>query len=191
VVTRSRSLDALVSGPSTSGLEIATEVVSDYGLSLEDMLHIEDEIREEFVVRAPALSQIRPAEQSDWDWYFLMQHFGAPTRLLDWSGRRSHRLIFCRQRQSRILRRSGLGSLTRINSMSGSSANKNSFVQRLAMNSGRQKIAQTLVATSRFEKEKIATCSSSNSPRAISPKNQFTTILLHASRKRPEWTRQT
>lgn len=22
---------------------------------------------------------------SDWDWYFLMQHYGAPTRLLDWS----------------------------------------------------------------------------------------------------------
>jgi hypothetical protein len=57
----------------------------EYGLSLDDMLRIEDEIREEFVVRAPALSHIRPAEQSDWDWYFLMQHFGAPTRLLDWS----------------------------------------------------------------------------------------------------------
>jgi hypothetical protein len=22
---------------------------------------------------------------NDWDWYFLMQHYGAPTRLLDWS----------------------------------------------------------------------------------------------------------
>ena len=48
-------------------------------------MRIEDEIREEFVVRAPALSHIRPSDQPDWDWYFLMQHSGAPTRLLDWS----------------------------------------------------------------------------------------------------------
>ena len=42
-------------------------------------------MREEFVVRAPALSHVRPGDQRDWDWYFLMQHSGAPTRLLDWS----------------------------------------------------------------------------------------------------------
>jgi len=24
-------------------------------------------------------------EESEWDWYFLMQNHGAPTRLLDWS----------------------------------------------------------------------------------------------------------
>jgi hypothetical protein len=45
--------------------------------------NIEDEIREEFIVRAPALSETRPATTDDWEWYFLMQHFGTPTRLLD------------------------------------------------------------------------------------------------------------
>jgi hypothetical protein len=65
--------------------KLQPKLYRDYGPRLVDMLHIEDEIREEFVVRAPALSHIKPAEQSDWDWYFLMQHFGAPTRLLDWS----------------------------------------------------------------------------------------------------------
>ena len=44
---------------------------------------MEDETREEFMVRAPALSDSTPGDP--WDRYFRMQHFGAPTRLLDWS----------------------------------------------------------------------------------------------------------
>jgi len=44
---------------------------------------LEDEIRQEFIVRAPSLGPERP--QSSWEWYFLMQHCGAPTRLLDWT----------------------------------------------------------------------------------------------------------
>jgi hypothetical protein len=44
---------------------------------------IEDEIREEFITRAPILSEAKPSDA--WEWYFLMQHSGAPTRLLDWT----------------------------------------------------------------------------------------------------------
>jgi hypothetical protein len=44
----------------------------------------EDEIREEFINRAPILSEELPVgseKRAEWEWYFRMQHFGTPTRL--------------------------------------------------------------------------------------------------------------
>jgi hypothetical protein len=54
-----------------------------YPLRARPIRELEDEIRQEFAVRAPGLSTERP--QNSWEWYFLMQHCGAPTRLLDWT----------------------------------------------------------------------------------------------------------
>ena len=52
-------------------------------------LQTEYEIREDFTTRAPALSDyIKPTGHrviTNWEWYFVMQHYGAPTRLLDWT----------------------------------------------------------------------------------------------------------
>lgn len=49
---------------------------------------LEDQIREEFTARAPVLCEYLPAANgatAEWEWYFTMQHFGTPTRLLDWT----------------------------------------------------------------------------------------------------------
>lgn len=42
-----------------------------------------DEIRSEFQLKAWPLVDRLPS--GDWEWYFLMQHYGLPTRLLDWT----------------------------------------------------------------------------------------------------------
>jgi hypothetical protein len=53
---------------------------------VQDLLELERELYEEFGRCGPQLS---PADSvaidDEWDSYFLMQHHGAPTRLLDWS----------------------------------------------------------------------------------------------------------
>lgn len=54
-----------------------------------DGISIEHEIREEFATRSPALSDYVKLSENrllyNWESYFVMQHYGAPTRLLDWT----------------------------------------------------------------------------------------------------------
>jgi hypothetical protein len=50
--------------------------------------NVEDEMREEFIIRAPILCETMPSgdeRRAEWEWYFIMQHFGMATRLLDWT----------------------------------------------------------------------------------------------------------
>ncbi len=46
----------------------------------------EDNLRNEFRRRGAVLMNAEERPTNNWEWYFLMQHYGAPTRLLDWSG---------------------------------------------------------------------------------------------------------
>lgn len=64
---------------------LCPKLYRDYGKHRPTLRKVENETREEFIVRAPIYLESSQSVVDDWEWYFLMQHFRAPTRLLDWT----------------------------------------------------------------------------------------------------------
>jgi hypothetical protein len=54
-------------------------------ISHEELLDDEEELRHEFKRRGQHFIVGEDLPSNDYEWYFLMQHYGAPTRLLDWT----------------------------------------------------------------------------------------------------------
>jgi hypothetical protein len=61
----------------------------------------ENEIRAEFKLRGFQLMSEAHVPKDDREWYFLMQHYGAPTRLLDWTDGALIALYFAVKSQGR------------------------------------------------------------------------------------------
>jgi hypothetical protein len=72
-----------------------------------ELLETEDEIREEFVRRAPSLTAQKPGNA--WEWYFLMQHYGGSHSPpgLDGSTHLSASILLLRTTKACTMRRFG------------------------------------------------------------------------------------
>lgn len=73
--------------------------------SVHKLLELENDLYEEFGRCKTQLSEIKD-DKSEWEWdyYFLMQHYGVPTRILDWTDGSLIALHFAIRKKPRLPR---------------------------------------------------------------------------------------
>ncbi len=72
-------------GQSCESWDLKPQLYRRDDITLEEALDDEEEFRLEFERRGLQLVSDEKIPKTDIEWYFLMQHYGAPTRLLDWT----------------------------------------------------------------------------------------------------------
>jgi FRG domain len=74
-------------GHADASWHLKPKLYRDGGVNIDKLFRFEEELRGEFKRRGSQLAEgLRlPDHDDEWGWYSLMQHYAAPTRLLDWS----------------------------------------------------------------------------------------------------------
>ncbi len=119
---------------------------------------------------------INASPKDDFDWLFLMQHYGVPTRLLDWTESPLTALYFAVDNENDETTDAALWSLkpTKLNKIANISTIEKNFIPSFEDIELKNYSVQTLSSNPRNKLAPIATIATRNSPRIQAQLGVFT-----------------